>query len=170
VSSLQKPKNKALKVDCDSPSPCGKLVDVAVGIVLCREDKGGGGSVGINRQFLVTRRRESTVYGGWWEFPGGKIEAGETPPEAVVRELYEEVAINARVITQLPLRTHTYEHAAVRLHPLVCELAPDSGAPRPVEVSQCRWRSLASLDRDTFLPANGPLLDDLQRHLAGASA
>ena len=168
MSSLQKPKKQALKVEAGSPDPCGKLVDVAVGIVLRPKDGCDGDAVGINRQFLVTRRRNSTVYGGWWEFPGGKIEPGESPPQAVVRELYEEVAIDARAIAELPLRTHTYEHATVRLHPLLCELTPGSAAPRPVEVAECRWTSLAELARDTFLPANGPLLDDLQRHLASA--
>ncbi len=144
-------------------------MDVAVGIVLRPDPLQGSPILGINRPFLVTRRRKSTVYGGWWEFPGGKIEAGETPASAVVRELYEEVAIDARVLTKLPLRTHTYAHATVRLHPLICLPTPETPEPRAVEVAEWRWITLDGLDRDTFLPANGPLLDDLRGHL-GAKA
>lgn len=141
-------------------------MEVAVGIVLGTHRPGEQLKLGTTHRFLITRRRSDTVYGGWWEFPGGKIEPGETPDQAVVRELYEEVAADARVIARLPLRTHTYEHATVRLHPLVCQLAPHSPEPRPVEVDECRWTSLAELDRDTFLPANGPLLDSLRDYLA----
>jgi len=166
VSSLQKPAKKAIRVEADPASDCGKLVDVAVGIVLQPDPRQDAPDLGINRPFLVTRRRESTVYGGWWEFPGGKIEPCETPSAAVVRELYEEVGIDARVLARLPLRTHAYEHATVRLHPLVCLPTPGSPEPRAVEVAEWRWLTLDGLDRDTFLPANGPLLDDLRGHLS----
>lgn len=140
-------------------------MEVGVGIVLEPPLRDRHPGLGTTQRFLITRRRSDTVYGGWWEFPGGKIEPGETPEQAVVRELYEEVAANARVLARLPEQVHTYEHATVRLHPLVCELAPGSAPPRPVEVDECRWTSLADLNRSTFLPANAPLLESLCSYL-----
>ncbi len=144
-------------------------MDVAVGVVLEPAPRHPTQNLGINRRFLITRRRSETVYAGWWEFPGGKIEPGESPEGAVVRELYEEVALPARVIHLLPQTTHTYDHARVRLHPLVCEPEPNAPAPQPVEVADLRWTTLADLDRAAFLPANAPLLDTLARYLASAT-
>jgi len=149
-----------------SDAGCGQLVDVALGILL----EQGRPGVGKSRRVLVTQRRREAVYGGWWEFPGGKIEPGETPEAAVVRELYEEVGVNARPIARLTCRTHVYEHAAVRLHPLICTLARASRDPRAIEVAGCRWTDPADLDRDSFLPANGPVLDELERWLSAEPA
>jgi 8-oxo-dGTP diphosphatase len=140
---------------------CGQLVDVALGILL----EPNLPKLGISRRVLITQRRREAVYGGWWEFPGGKIEPGETPEQAVVRELYEEIGVDATPIHRLTCRTHVYEHAAVRLHPLVCVLASGSSRPRAIEVAGCRWLSVDELDRDSFLPANAPVLTELAAYL-----
>jgi mutator protein MutT len=137
-------------------------VDVAIGILLDAEPP----AVGITPRVLITQRREQTVYGGWWEFPGGKIEPGETPRRAVVRELYEEIGARATPVAELTCHTHTYDHATVRLHPLVCALAEGSPAPRAIEVERLEWIHPESLDRSRFLPANGPILESLSRWLA----
>jgi len=142
-------------------------VDVGVGIVLGAGRAHGDQELGTTAPFLITRRRSETVYGGWWEFPGGKVEAGETPAESVVRELYEEIGVRARPVSALPVHRHTYEHARVTLHPYVCELEAGSPEPRAVEVAEVAWRTLGELDRETFLPANGPVLESLAAHLSG---
>ena len=144
---------------------CGKPVDVAIGILIDDEPL----AMGISARVLVTQRRTSTVYGGWWEFPGGKIEPGESPERAMVRELYEEIGVNATPLSALTCHTHAYEHATVRLHPLVCALAPGSPAPRAIEVERLEWIEPAALDRARFLPANGPVLESLSRWLADAA-
>ena len=137
---------------------CGQPVDVAVGILLEKGTAGSPSGMGINRRFLITRRPAKTVYGGWWEFPGGKVNPGESPREAVVRELYEEIGVDARVVSDLTCHTHVYEHATVRLHAMVCEPEAGSPEPRPVEVQALAWTSIGGLDPSTFLPANGPLV------------
>jgi len=146
--------------------PCGKHVDVGVGIVVRPAPDRGPAGLGTNTPFLITRRRSETVYGGWWEFPGGKVEAGETPAQSVVRELYEETGVRARPLAALRVHRHVYEHARVALHPFVCELEPGSPEPRALEVAALEWITLAGLDRAAFLPANGPVLDALAEHLS----
>ena len=141
-------------------------MDVGIGIVVRPASGEGVAGLGTNTPFLITRRRPGTVYGGWWEFPGGKVETGETPAESVVRELYEEIGVRARPLAALRVHRHVYEHARVALHPFVCELEPGSPEPRALEVAALAWRTLADLDRAAFLPANGPVLDALAVHLS----
>ncbi|MET0311201.1 MAG: NUDIX domain-containing protein, partial [Burkholderiaceae bacterium] len=77
--------SKTLVADGDRPregGPDRKAVDVAVGVLLDAEG-----------QFLLTSRPEGKVYAGYWEFPGGKLEAGETVEQALRRELHEEIGI-----------------------------------------------------------------------------
>ncbi|MRD56554.1 NUDIX domain-containing protein [Betaproteobacteria bacterium LSUCC0115] len=82
-------------------------VQVAVGVV---RDADG--------RILMTSRPLPKVYAGWWEFPGGKLEAGETVEEALVRELSEELGLELLVsdISRLWSTEHVYAHASVRLH------------------------------------------------------
>ncbi len=81
------------------------IVDVAVG-VLIREDG----------RMLLASRPEGKPYAGYWEFPGGKLEAGETVHDALVRELSEELGIEVRSSVPWFVAEHRYEHAHVRLH------------------------------------------------------
>lgn len=111
---------------------------------------------------LVTRRLKGSVYAGWWEFPGGKLEAGETPEACVRRELAEELGVEAEVVGGLPgleeVR-HVYEHAAVRLHPRLCLLAPASSKPQDLLVAEHRWVNADELAALAILPANRPIVD-----------
>src|SRR5258708_5208532 len=65
--------------------------------------------------FLLAQRPQGRVYAGWWEFPGGKIERGESPEAALGRELHEELGIDVQVAFPWLTRVYTYEHATVRL-------------------------------------------------------
>mgnify|MGYP003413848316 CR=1 FL=1 len=79
-------------------------VDVAVGVLI---DRAG--------RFLLTSRPEGKVYAGWWEFPGGKVEAGESFHDALVRELHEELGITITEATPWLTREFVYPHATVRI-------------------------------------------------------
>src|SRR5688572_12072668 len=83
-------------------------IDAAIAIVT-RGDK-----------VLICQRKDDDTLGGYWEFPGGKQEDGETLHECLARELREELAIRARPVTQLTTVQHDYPHVQLRLHPFVC--------------------------------------------------
>ena len=80
---------------------------------------------------MITRRRQDAVLGGFWEFPGGKIEPGESPQAAAVREIREETTLEVRITAALPVLHHVYDYADVELHPFVCEVV--AGEARAVE-------------------------------------
>ena len=85
-------------------------VDVAVGVLVERDAAGREG------RFLLTSRPEGKVYAGYWEFPGGKLEAGETVHQALARELHEELGITIGDSQAWQELVMDYPHARVRLH------------------------------------------------------
>ncbi len=87
-----------------------KVVDVAVGVLVERDAAGREG------RFLLTSRPEGKVYAGYWEFPGGKLEAGESVHAALARELHEELGITIAESFAWQELVMDYPHARVRLH------------------------------------------------------
>ena len=85
-------------------------VDVAVGVLVERD------AAGRETRFLLTSRPEGKVYAGYWEFPGGKLEAGETVHQALARELHEELGITIGDSHAWQELVMDYPHARVRLH------------------------------------------------------
>jgi mutator protein MutT len=110
-------------------------------------------------RLLIARRPAGVHLAGLWEFPGGKIEPGETPAACVLRELREEVGIEAEVTGERALIEFAYPERAVRLHPLDCRWL--SGEPRPVHCEEPRWVSPTELSEYAFPEANAPLLAEL---------
>ncbi|MBT8400669.1 MAG: A/G-specific adenine glycosylase [Rhodothermia bacterium] len=91
---------------------------------------------------FIQRRSEKGLLGGLWEFPGGKLEPGETAREACVREVREELGIEISISKELPLVRHAYSHFRVAIHPFVAEAV--SGDPETHLKSQ--WATRQELD------------------------
>jgi len=95
-------------------------------------------------RILIARRRQEDMLGGLWEFPGGKREPGETPPEALRRELQEEMGIDIAVKEQLVVIEHAYTHFRITLYAFMCRLV--AGEPACIECDDFRWATLAEID------------------------
>ncbi|MEW6292704.1 MAG: Nudix family hydrolase [Pseudomonadota bacterium] len=126
-----------------------KITDVAAAVIF-RDDG----------QYLLGQRGPGTFYPGYWEFPGGKVEAGETPHDAIVRELHEELGIEVVAATPWIVREHVYEHAHVRLH--FFRITQWHGELRDHVHSALVWQQPAAPTAEPMLPANGPLFAALK--------
>ncbi|THU03699.1 NUDIX domain-containing protein [Lampropedia puyangensis] len=135
--------------------PAAKRVEVAVGIVL-RQHQG-------QQEFLLGSRPEGKPYAGYWEFPGGKIEAGETVEQALRREFEEELGITIGAIEVWRVTEHDYEHAKVRLH--WCKVRDWTGAFEMREGQQVAWQTLQTTV-SPILPGAFPVLDALAQEQA----
>ncbi len=109
--------------------------------------------------FLMARRPEGKAYAGWWEFPGGKVEAGETAHDALVRELEEELGLRVTEAWPWLVRSHVYPHAHVRLN--FFRVTGWEGEPHPHEGQALAWTHASAPELDPILPANGPILRGL---------
>ena len=124
-----------------------KHIDVAIALVW----KDG--------HLLVSRRLEQAHLGGYWEFPGGKLEAGESAKACAEREVLEEVAVAVRARAERSRIVYEYEDRVVTLLPVDCDWL--SGEPAPLRVAEVRWANPNELAELRFPPANEPLLSDL---------
>ena len=106
--------------------------------------------------FLLGQRAADTFYPGYWEFPGGKVESGETPYQALVRELHEELEIDVRHATPWIVREHVYEHAHVRLH--FFRVDEWRGEIKDHVHAALEWQQPGATTVAPMLPANAPVL------------
>jgi len=111
-------------------------------------------------EILLAQRPGGKPYPGYWEFPGGKIEAGEDPRAALVRELKEELDIEVTEATPWITRVYAYTHATVRLH--FWRVTAWRGEPKPLEDQDIRWQRVGATDVSPMLPANAPVLSALE--------
>ena len=111
-------------------------------------------------QFMLGSRPAGKPYPGYWEFPGGKVEAGEAPLAALVREFQEEMGITVTHATPWLHRVHHYEHASVEL--LFYRIWAWQGEPQPHEGQAFAWQQPGQLSVKPMLPANDPILRSLQ--------
>ena len=93
-----------------------------------------------------------------WEFPGGKIEANESPETALARELREELGIEIENLRALPRFIHDYGTVVIAMIPFVCRLAPGSAAPHPHEHVALRWVSHAEFATLDLAAADLPIV------------
>jgi 8-oxo-dGTP diphosphatase len=106
--------------------------------------------------FLLARRPAGKVYAGYWEFPGGKVEAGEAADRALARELHEELGIDACTAYPWLTRVYTYPHATVRLN--FFRVTAWKGEPQPREDQAISWQRGDAPRAEPMLPANAPVL------------
>lgn len=104
--------------------------------------------------FLIGQRQPGTPLAGLWEFPGGKIETGESPAEAAVRECREETGMEVAVVDALLVQSHRYEHDRVRLHFFHCR--PIDPVSKPLAPFQ--WVARSELEVRPFPAGNQPIL------------
>jgi len=126
------------------------LITVAAGIL--RDSR---------RRILIAQRPPGAHAGGFWEFPGGKLHPGESPAQALTRELREELGV--AVETAVPFMTyrHEYPERVVELHVFLVERY--SGDPRGIEGQPLRWVSVAELAGAGLLEADQPIAVALSR-------
>lgn len=110
--------------------------------------------------FLLAQRPPGKIWAGYWEFPGGKIEPGETPSHALVRELHEELGIEVGTAYPWITRVFTYPHATVRLN--FFRVTEWRGELHPHEGQQFAWQRTTEVAVNPVLPANAPVLRALE--------
>lgn len=125
------------------------MIEVVCGVIL--DGRGG---------FLACQRAPGSKLGGLWEFPGGKIDTGESPREALQRELREELGIETLIGPALTPVEWRYDHAVIQLHPFLCKI--DRGEPQPLEHTAIRWCSHAEAADLDWAAADLPVLEELR--------
>ena len=121
-----------------------QVTDVAVGVLLLPDGA-----------FLLTSRPAGKVYAGYWEFPGGKLEAGETVQQALRRELHEELGITIGAAELWKTQRVDYPHALVQLH--FCKVRQWEGELQMREDHSCAWQTLP-VQVAPVLPGTVPVL------------
>ncbi|MBM3162442.1 MAG: (deoxy)nucleoside triphosphate pyrophosphohydrolase [Chlorobi bacterium] len=114
-----------------------------------------------NGRFLIAQRPEGKTLACKWEFPGGKLDAGEDEPAALYRELREELDITVRIEQRLTPVFHAYETFSLRLVPFVCSLA--SGEPVLHEHRALAWITTGMIDAYDFPEADLPVLEEYRQ-------
>ena len=125
------------------------MVEVAAGIIFSE-----------NGDILLGKRPEGKPYPGYWEFPGGKIEAGESATEALKRELKEEIGITPRNLHPWISRVFHYSHATVKLN--FFKVTGWDGEPEGLENQELSWQDPNEIRVFPLLPANEPILRSLR--------
>ena len=110
-------------------------------------------------RFLVTRRLAGSHLSGYWEFPGGKCDPGETHEACLARELREELGVDVRIGDEIVVIEHAYPERTVRLHFRRCEI---TGEPRPLLDQEMRWVSRDEMRTLEFPEADRTVIAVLQ--------
>ncbi len=128
----------------------GPLPHKVIGVAVIRDQAG---------QILIDRRRQEGLLGGLWEFPGGKVEPGETIEACIKREIQEELGIEIEVGDRLIVIDHAYSHFRVTLNVHNCRHV--RGEPQPIECDEVRWVTLDEIHHYPFPQANVQIIEAL---------
>ncbi len=125
-------------------------IEVAAGLIFCEG------------KLLITLRPAGGHLAGLWEFPGGKCEMGETLPECLQRELFEEVGIVVNVRERVMTTTHAYPEKTIKLNFFLCQLV--SGKPQGIEGQALAWVDTVNLSCYNFPEADAKMLEKLRQN------
>lgn len=114
-----------------------------------------------NGRYLIARRKPGVHLAGYWEFPGGKREGGESLTDCLQRELYEELRVRVDLPIPYQIVRHDYQDKIVELHFFRCAI--EQGEPVPLGCEEIRWVSPEELTLFTFPPADYAVIQALQR-------
>ncbi|MGB5971718.1 MAG: A/G-specific adenine glycosylase, partial [Nodosilinea sp.] len=148
--------NRSIQSELPMSETKGPLPHKHVGVAVIWNDQ---------QQILIDRRKQEGLLGGLWEFPGGKIEPGETVEACIAREIQEELGIEVAVGDRLCTVTHAYSHFKVTLNVHHCKHL--SGEPQPIECDEVRWVTLDTIEEFPFPKANIQIIDALRAYRAG---
>lgn len=137
------------------PSSKQKKIDI---IMAC-------GIVRRGPKFFIQQRLPDDIWGGLWEFPGGRLEEGEPPLQAALREIHEETGWRVEAPTFLATVTHHYTRYRVTLHGYLCTLSPPWTEPVLTAASQYAWVALEQLQHYPFPAGHRQLVATLQTHI-----
>ena len=124
------------------------MIDVVCGVI---ENSDG--------RFLACLRPADKHLGGMWEFPGGKVDPGESPETALIRELKEELGVDVEIGRALTPVIWSYESRSIRLLPFHCDII--RGEPRPIEHTELRWCTPEDFDSLHWADADVPILREI---------
>ena len=113
------------------------------------------------KEILIDQRLPTGVMANLWEFPGGKIETGETPQSCIKREIAEELGVEIEIDRHLIDITHSYPEFKVTLSVYICHLV--SGTPQPIECAQVCWVKAGDLSNYEFPSANQTIIAELEK-------
>lgn len=112
-----------------------------------------------NGRYLITQRRQTAVLPNLWEFPGGRVEPGETDAQALQREIHERLGVHVHVYELISYVSHPYERYIVHLHLYACQVA--HGVLSAKGVQDFRWVPSAEFDDYPFTPADEVSMNQL---------
>jgi mutator protein MutT len=133
-----------------------KVVEVAAGLI-CHEGR-----------YLIARRKPGVHLAGFWEFPGGKREPGETLEECLRRELFEELSICIDGPIPFQVIRHEYAEKTVELHFFHCSI--ENGQATAIDCAEIRWVWPRELGNFEFPPADRPIIDALRQQSMGQAS
>ncbi len=111
---------------------------------------------------LVARRPTHQHLGGFWEFPGGKVEPGEPTEAALVREIREELGCEVTPVRALARHRHDYGTVFIELIPYVAKLTPGSPPPKPTEHDEIKWLYVNDIKLEELAPADRLVAHELE--------
>jgi A/G-specific adenine glycosylase len=143
--------NQGIQTKLPMTEPRAPIPHKIIGVAVIWNDAG---------QILIDRRKPDGLLGGMWEFPGGKVEPGETIEACIQREIQEEIGIEIAVGDRLIVVEHTYSHFHVTLNVHHCHHI--SGEPQAIDCDEIRWVERSDLDNYPFPKANLQIIEALK--------